>query len=184
MRWHRKGKTSDTKSDIFHAPGGEAGSFYSMERVYVMMTYCCLLYIGLTWYFDHVIPNAYGLASHPLFFLDPAYWGFTSAKKTRPPIGDAEEDPDADVDVKAEAAFVEEGDFSRRAAVAVVIKGLQKTVHPMLCDHEFLDSNHFTLLAYFLCSSSRASMAGSTPIRGAAPCSTLCFRLPGWALVL
>ncbi len=132
MQWDRKGKTSDTKSDIFHAPGGKPGSFYSMGRVYEMMAYCCLLYIGLTWYFDHIIPNAYGLASHPLFFLDPAYWGCAPAKKTDPPVGDVEEDPNADADVKAEAAFVEEGSFKGRSEIAVVIKGLQKTVLPPL----------------------------------------------------
>ncbi|KAL2914225.1 hypothetical protein HK105_206322 [Polyrhizophydium stewartii] len=44
----------------------------------------CALYGLLLWYFDNVIPNEYGMASPPWFFLTPNYWGFetSSAKST------------------------------------------------------------------------------------------------------
>jgi len=112
-----------------------------VDDAFLSLIYCCLLYGGLTLYFDHVVPNSFGLAHHPLFFLDPVYWGFESKKKNDPnnvssdttmtsnvAIPDINEAGEkADDDVKAEADAVKSGEANVNSK-AIVINRLQKTV--------------------------------------------------------
>ena len=114
-----------------------------MANAYFFLGMCCLLYGALTLYFDHIVPNAYGLALGPLFFLDPGYWGFGGGTGTGtgtagvvdPAVAAAAcvvaDDASLDDDVRAEAAAVRDGNWANHgdgsAAPAVVIRGVQKT---------------------------------------------------------
>ena len=73
------------------------------------------IYSFLTWYFDSVIPNDHGSRKHPLFFVNPAYWGYenlstsaensewlASIKSTPPPLPF---EFDEDVEAEREAAL-------------------------------------------------------------------------------
>lgn len=122
MLWNRKHPT-DTKSDIHHSAGL---GWYTLADVYTYMCYCFVLYAGLTWYLDHVVPNAYGLALGPFFFLDPAYWGFRRTSQAVEEESTDDLGPSPDDDVKAEAAAVRAGE---RDHCAVIIKGVKKTVY-------------------------------------------------------
>jgi hypothetical protein len=126
--WHLS-SPSENNPDISYALGSDADHhiWYSMSDVYIYLCYCCLLYIGAAWYLDHIVPNAYGLAHHPLFFLSPTYWipikmiqGISSETQSSD-WGDLE----GDKDVITEALAVRN---SERNQCAVVVKGLQKTV--------------------------------------------------------
>jgi ABC-2 family transporter protein len=46
-----------------------------IQSVYWLL-FDIFLYAILTWYFDSVIPNDHGARKSPLFFADPAYWGY------------------------------------------------------------------------------------------------------------
>lgn len=111
-----------------------------MDDAYISLIYCCLLYGVLTWYLDHIVPNSFGLSLHPLFFLDPNYWGLTYKQGdhkddvvTLPmqPDGLAAEEEAGDDDVKAEEKAVRSGDADD-GTKAIIINNLQKTVHILL----------------------------------------------------
>jgi hypothetical protein len=130
--WHLS-SPSENNPDISYALGSDADHhiWYSMSDVYIYLCYCCLLYIGAAWYLDHIVPNAYGLAQHPLFFLTPTYWckiKFGSRLSENVESSDWG-DSEGDEDVRAEAAAVRSGD---RMGSAVVVQGLQKTVN-LIC---------------------------------------------------
>jgi ABC-type multidrug transport system ATPase subunit len=139
MLWKRNGETTSTRADIETAVSGWSGdtdAWYSVDDAMLSLLWCCLLYAGLTWYFDHVVPNSFGLAQHPLFFLDPVYWGFERKKNkdddneisstTDVAIDEeGEEEEERDDDVKAEEIAVRTGKTNDNTAI--VINNLQKT---------------------------------------------------------
>ena len=153
MDWHRKGGQNDLsayESDIDYAYSGfgSGTAWYTTRDSLEYLLYCCLLYIGATWYFDHVVPNDYGLSLKPWFFLDPYYWGCASTANKKPlpaatdaEIVDAASNPDDnDDDVVAEARSVRGGDYADRPGkIALEIKGLQKTFSNRV--YEWLYSN-------------------------------------------
>lgn len=119
---------------------GDTGSWYSVDDAFLSLIYCCLLYGGLTWYFDHIVPNSFGLALHPLFFLDPVYWGFEGFTK-KEVVNQVEvvmsDEELGDDDVKTEERAVRSGEADD-GTKAIVINNLQKTVRPL----------HFATLLY------------------------------------
>jgi hypothetical protein len=156
MDWSRKGGQNDLsayEADIDYAFAGFGGGqpWYTTRDSLEYLVYCCLLYIGATWYLDHVVPNDYGLSLKPWFFLDPKYWGcrILSASKNKTMTAendeqllvDASSAPDEnDGDVVDEAKAVRAGNYSERSGkVAVEIKGLQKTFVSRV--YEWLYSN-------------------------------------------
>lgn len=173
MQWELgEGEVPGTRvSDIEYAfPGffgSSGGAWYSLDDSYAALGYCCLLYSILTWYFDHVVPNEHGLAHHPLFFVDPKYWGFAAASGgagaaataaatnkgslatggggdgTMRTVRNNSSGPtlgdDADADVASEAQRVYADNFNDRGPVAVKIRGVVKHFNSRV--YEWLYSN-------------------------------------------
>ena len=53
----------------------------SLVYSYIFMVIDMLLYFLICWYLDHVVESNRGSKHHPLFFLNPHYWGLTKYKR-------------------------------------------------------------------------------------------------------
>ncbi|KAL2915617.1 hypothetical protein HK105_204802 [Polyrhizophydium stewartii] len=79
-------------SALYSAPPSDTLPFYGdnppavppVIQAWYLLIMDCFVYGLLLWYCDNVIPNEYGMAFPPWFFLTPDYWGFetSSAKST------------------------------------------------------------------------------------------------------
>ena len=129
MEWDQENKPTQTAPDIGFALEGwqNNGAWYTMEHAYEYLGWCCVLYAVLTWYFDHVVPNQYGLAHSPIFFLNWRYWAnVPTPTAPRAAIEDEEDDRgDIDDDVLAEEQTVHSGEYGERKP-AIIVSGLKK----------------------------------------------------------
>lgn len=92
---------------------------FSGATVYCLLAVDVLLYGGLTWYLDKVLP-AGGQRLHPLAPFTPAYWRGAAAP------GDGAAKEAAGAGERAPLLACESGDGGSREAAAVELEGLTK----------------------------------------------------------
>lgn len=60
----------------------------SIGEAFMMQIFDTVIYALLACYFDHVLPNEHGVAQHPLFFVQPAFWRNLCTKTTEETTSD------------------------------------------------------------------------------------------------
>ena len=96
----------------------------------IMIVYHLLL----AWYFDNVLPNAYGRRKSLVFFLNPRYW--CGQRAVIPKQTDATYIPKEgeDEDVTKEANRIMNRDWEEGSAPAIILEGFSKTFFSGMCN--------------------------------------------------
>ena len=115
-------------------PPSEDENEWSFENFLTYQLIMIVYHLLLAWYFDNVLPNAYGRRKSLVFFLNPRYW--CGQRAVIPKQTDATYTPKEgeDEDVTKEANRIMNRDWEEGSAPAIILEGFSKTFFSGMCN--------------------------------------------------
>lgn len=116
-------------------PASDDGNVWTFENFFEYNLYMIIYHLALAWYFDNILPNAYGRRKSVIFFLNPRYW--IGQRAVLPKGGSFSYVPnpkgeDADVTKEAMRIVNREWDGDENAP-AIMLEGFSKTFFSGMC---------------------------------------------------